>query len=133
MTTVIGNAFFNSSQVENLGNLTTIGGDAHFEDSQVTDLGNLTTIKGDAHFRDSQLTDLGNLSYIGGYIYANGNKLTEEKIRRHIKNINEINIIRKGLYYISKGKVFINRNDANYKHFFIRDLKFNDNGIITLR
>ena len=47
--------------------------------------------------------------------------------------MNEFNIIRKGLYYISKGKVFINRNDADYKHFFIRDLKFNDNGTIAMK
>jgi hypothetical protein len=76
---------------------------------------------------------LRNLSYIGGDILANGNKLTKEQIELHLKKINEINLIRKGLYYISNGEVFINRNDADYKHFFIRDLKFNDNGTIALR
>jgi len=50
----------------------------------------------------------------------------------------EINIIKKGLYYISNGEFFIKRNDVgvkkvDYTHFFIRDLKFNDNGTITLR
>jgi len=51
--------------------------------------------------------------------------------------MNEINLIRKGLYYISNGEVFIKRNDVGVKkvdtQFFIRDLKFNDNGTIAMK
>ena len=138
LTTIGGAALFNYSQIENLGNLTTIGGAALFNNSQIENLGNLTTIGRDAVFQDSQVTNLGNLSYIGGDIYANGNKLTKEQIELHLKKINEINLIRKGLYYISNGEVFIKRNDVgvkkvDYKHFFIRDLKFNDNGTIAMK
>ena len=133
LTTIRGSAYFGNSQVKNLGNLTIIGRNADFENSKVKNLGNLTTIGGTAYFDDSQVQNLGNLSYIGGNISANGNKLTKEQIELHLKMMNEINIIKKGLYYISNGKVFINKNDADYKHFFIRDLKFNDNGTIAMK
>jgi len=48
--------------------------------------------------------------------------------------MNAINLIRKGLYYISNGKVFIKPSVlVDNQHFFIRDLKFNDKGIIQLK
>jgi hypothetical protein len=177
-----GNAHFNASKIENLGNLTIIGGTAHigdslgisdteikdlgnltailshakFMNSQVENLGNLTTIIGYADFRNTQFENLKNLSYVGSDIYANGNKLTKEQVEQHIKKINEINIIKKGLYYftnrikqnqakskystlhgISNGEYFImkgiSNTENNYKHFFIRDLKFNDNGTIAVK
>jgi hypothetical protein len=132
-----GTANFEDSKVENLGNLTTIGRDAFFPNSEIENLGNLTTIEGIAYFEGSQVQNLGNLSYIGGF-YANGNKLTKEQVEQHIKNINAINLIRKGLYYISNGEVFIKRNDVgvkkvDYTQFFIKDLKFNNNGTIELK
>ena len=134
LTTIGRTADFRSSQVENLGNLTNIGGAAFFINSQIKNLGNLTTIYGTADFSDSQIKDLGNLSYIGGNISANGNKLTKEQIELHLKKINEINIIKKGLYYISNGKVFIKPSVlVDNQHFFIRDLKFNDNGTIAMK
>ena len=127
------NAYFKGSKVKDLGKLKTIGWDANFGDSIVENLANLTTIVGAANFSDTKITNLGNLSYVGNDIYANGNKLTKEQIELHLKMMKEINIIKKGLYYISNGKVFINRNDADYKNFFIRDLKFNDNGTIAMK
>ena len=138
LTTINGEADFRDSKIKNLGNLTTIGGDADFRSSQVENLGNLTTIGSFVDFSDSSITDLGNLSYIGGNIYANGNKLTKEQIELHLKMMKEINLIRKGSYYISNGEVFIKRNDVgvkkvDYTHFFIRDLKFNDNGTIAMK
>jgi hypothetical protein len=134
----IGAVNFNYSKVKDLGNLTYIGDYAYFSNSQIKNLGNLITIGGDADFQNSKVENLSNLSYIGGYIYEDGNKLTKEQIELHLKKINEINLIRKGLYCISNGYVFIKRNDVgvkkvDYTQFFIRDLKFKDNGTITMK
>ena len=156
LTIIGGTAHISDTEIKDLGNLTAILSHAKFMNSQVENLGNLTTIIGYANFENSQVTDLGNLSYVGSDIYANGNKLTKEQVEQHIKKINEINIIKKGLYYftnrikqnqakskystlhlISNGEYFImkgkSNTENNYKHFFIRDLKFNDNGIISVK
>lgn len=174
-----GDAKFYRSKIKNLGNLTIIGGMAHISDTEIKDLGNLTailahakfmnnnqvenlgnltTIIGYADFRNSQVENLRNLSYVGSEIYANGNKLTKEQVEQHIKKINEINIINKGLYYFTnrikynqekskystlhyisnvnnehftiKGKTNL---ENKYKYFFVRDLKFNDNGEIAMK
>lgn len=61
-----GDADFDSSEVQNLGNLETIGGDANFFNSRVLSLGKLKTIEGDADFSDTPVRDLGNLENIYG-------------------------------------------------------------------
>ena len=66
---IFGNAWFENSQVQDLGNLTTIGENAWFDNSKVQDLGNLTTIEGNAYLNHSQVQDLGNLTTIGGNAY----------------------------------------------------------------
>jgi len=72
---IIGDADFENSQVENLGNLQTIGGNADFRISQVQSLGNLQTIGRNAYFSDSQVQDLGNLQTIGGDANFEGSQI----------------------------------------------------------
>ena len=62
-----GDADFSGSQVQSLGNLQSIGGYAWFTDSQVKDLGNLQSIGRNAYFENSQVKNLGNLQSIGGW------------------------------------------------------------------
>jgi hypothetical protein len=64
---IFGDADFENSKVQSLGNLQTIGGDANFRGSKIQDLGNLLTIGGFAIFRGSKIQDLGNLLTIGGF------------------------------------------------------------------
>ena len=140
LKTIAGYANFRNSQIENLGNLTTVLGDVEFFGSKVKDLGNLTTVLGNAYFNNSQVENLGNLTTVSGKIYVddgyspNPSRVTKEQIELHLKMMKEINIIKKGLYYISNGKVFIKPSVlVDNQHFFIRDLKFNDNGTIAMK
>ena len=71
---IFGEAYFNDSQIQSLGNLTTIGGYANFYNSQVQSLGNLTTI-GSAYFGNSQVQSLGNLTTIWGDAYFTWSKV----------------------------------------------------------
>ena len=77
LTTIGGSAYFRNSQIQSLGNLTTIVGTADFSNSQVQSLGNLTTIGGYANFYNSQVQSLGNLTSIGGYAYFGDSKITD--------------------------------------------------------
>jgi len=74
---ITGNAYFNVSQVKDLGNLEAIGGFANFNGSQVESLGNLKTIGKDADFQNSKLKDLGNLETICGYANFYGSQVKD--------------------------------------------------------
>jgi GNAT superfamily N-acetyltransferase len=74
---IIGDAYFEDSQFQSLGNLVTIGGGADFQNSQVQDLGNLQTIGGIADFEKSQVQSLGNLQTIGGDAYFGGSQVQD--------------------------------------------------------
>ena len=72
-----GEAWFRYSKVTDLGNLQIIGGYADFYNSNVTDLGNLQSIGEDAEFYKSKVTDLGNLRSVGGDLDLRGSKVTD--------------------------------------------------------
>ncbi|MER3570107.1 MAG: hypothetical protein C4348_00620 [Patescibacteria group bacterium] len=81
---IIGNAYFEYSQVRDLGNLRIIGRAGYFSDSYITSLGNLEEIGGIAYFEYSQVTDLGNLRRIGWSVYFSNSQITS------LKNLEEI-------------------------------------------
>lgn len=60
-----GSAFFEYSEIENLGELVSIGIDANFQGSMVKDLPKLQRIGGSAFFEDSEIENLGQLISIG--------------------------------------------------------------------
>ena len=72
-----GDAYFEDSQVKELGQLKSIGGGAYFGDSQVKDLGQLKSIGGYTYFKDSQIKDLGQLKSIGGYTYFKDSQIKD--------------------------------------------------------
>ena len=62
-----------------------IGEDAYFEYSNITNLGKLQSIGRNAYFNFSKVTDLGNIEYIGGKIIAIGsNSYLKEEYERRI-------------------------------------------------
>lgn len=68
---ILGNAYFDDSQIEDLGQLEIIEGDASFICSKVKQANKLRYIGGDARFDFSQIEELEQLESIGGSAYFN--------------------------------------------------------------
>lgn len=62
---ILGNADFEYSQIESLGDLFMISGSANFRDSIIKDINPLTLIGGSADFGYSKFKDTGSLNFIG--------------------------------------------------------------------
>ncbi len=73
---IYGDAMFDGSKLTNLGSLKTVCGCASFYDSlQIESLGNLRYVGEDLYLGEN-IKDLGNLQTVGGNLYLNGAKLS---------------------------------------------------------
>ena len=72
-----GSAFFDESQIKDLGKLRMISGTADFRGPYITDLGQLQSIGKNAYFGNSQITDLSQLQSIGWNANFENSQITD--------------------------------------------------------